>query len=233
MWKKVTLGGLVTATHLGHELHETGSMEHDALVKRAIFIGNSVEIREVFGFASPVEMLSAIKIYCCSFYGSMLWDLGGQGAIQVFNSCTTCVKLSWAVPRATRTYLVQQVLDSSLTSARVDILARFAGFFQGLRKSPSYEVAVMAGLAGRDIRSITGKNLKMLEEISGLDTWVYGSGRIKQELVKTEIVAVPPQDQWRVGYLARLLEERQLLHYGGNQEGEERVSGLIDSLCVN
>ena len=125
------------------------------------------------------------------------------------------------------TYLVQQVLDSGLTSARVDILARFAGFFQGLRKSPSYEVAVMAGLAGRDIRSTTGTNLKMLEENSGLDPWVYGSGRIKQELEKAEIVAVPPQDQWRVGYLARLFEERQLLHYWAIRKEKKGCQGLL------
>ena len=224
---------VATATHLGHELHETGTMEHDALVKRAIFIGNSLEIREAFAFASPVEILSAIKIYCCSFYGSMLWDLGGEGASQVFNSWTTGVRLTWGVPRATRSYLVQKVLDSGLTSARVDILARFAGFFQSLRKSPSYEVAVMAGLAGRDIRTTTGKNLKLLEELSGLDPWVFGSGRMKQELVKAETVEVPEQDLWRVDYLARLLEERQVLHYGGDREGEERVAALIDSLCVN
>ena len=130
--------------------------------------------------ASPVEILSAIKTYCCSFYGSMLWDLGGEGASQVFNSWTTGVRLTWGVPRATRSYLVQQVLGSGLTSARVDILARFAGFFQSLRKSPSYEVAVMAGLAGRDIRTTTGKNLKLVEELTGLDPWVFGSGRVKQ-----------------------------------------------------
>ena len=29
---------VATATHLGHELHESGSMEYDAVVKRAIFI---------------------------------------------------------------------------------------------------------------------------------------------------------------------------------------------------
>lgn len=82
-------------------------MEHDAHVKRAIFIDKSVEIRESLSFASPVEILSAIKVYCCSFYGSMLWDLGGDGASQVFNSWTTGVKLTWNVPRGTRSYLVQ------------------------------------------------------------------------------------------------------------------------------
>ena len=224
---------VATSTHLGHELHETGSTEHDAQVKRAIFIGNSVEIRESFSFASPVEVLSAIKTYCCSFYGSMLWDLGGEGASMVFNSWTTGVKLTWGVPRATRTFLVHQVLGSGFTSARVDILARFAGFFQSLRKSPSKEVVVMACIAGRDVRSNTGKNLRLLEKQSGLDPWAYGSARIKQELINRDIVSVPQQDQWRVSYLAKLLEERQVLHYGGDMEGEEQVSGLIDSLCIN
>ena len=48
---------VTTATHLGHELHESGTMEHDSLVKRAVFIRNSTEVREVFGFANPVEVL--------------------------------------------------------------------------------------------------------------------------------------------------------------------------------
>ena len=32
----------------------------------------SVEIEENFDFASPVEVLRAMKIYCISFYGCML-----------------------------------------------------------------------------------------------------------------------------------------------------------------
>ena len=75
-----------TATHLGHELHESGIMEHDAKVKRAEFIDKSVEVRETFQFASPVEVLQALKVYCSSFYGSMLWDLAANGASQVFNA---------------------------------------------------------------------------------------------------------------------------------------------------
>ena len=89
---------VATASHLGHELHESGNMEYDAVVKRAIFINKSVEIRENFHFASPVEILSAFKIYCSSFYGCMLWDLGGERAGQVFNAKTAAIKLAWDVP---------------------------------------------------------------------------------------------------------------------------------------
>jgi hypothetical protein len=135
-------------------------------------------VRETFSFAIPVDILSAVKIYCASFYGCMLWDLCGDGAIQVFNAWTTCVKLTWDVPRATRKYLVQQVLGAGLTSVKVDILARFAGFFAGLRKSLCYAVKVLANLAGRDIRSTTGRNLNLIREQSVW--WGQNQGRVCQ-----------------------------------------------------
>ena len=78
-----------SASHLGHELHESGTMEHDAKIKRAIFIRDSVEVRESFHFASPVEVLTALKLYCSSFYGCMLWDIDGEGASQVFYDWST------------------------------------------------------------------------------------------------------------------------------------------------
>ena len=222
-----------SATHLGHELHESCTMEHDAEVKRAIFIRNSLEIRESFSFANPVEILSAMKVYCSSFYGSMLWELGGEGANKVFNSWTTAVKLTWGVPRATRSYLVQQVLDSGLTSAKVDILSRYSGFFQGLRKSPSYEVSVMASLAGRDLGSVTGRNLKLIGDLAELDPWVVSSARLKEQLVSKLLVDVPPADQWRVPYLSSLLEMRHRYYYQGDSDSASEVSELINSLCIN
>ena len=222
-----------SANHLGHELHESGSKEHDASVNRATFIQQSVEVRETFHYASPVEVMSAIKVYCSSFYGCMLWDLRGEGAGQVFNAWSTAVKLAWPVPRATRTYLLQQVLSSGITSAKVDILARYANFYRGLRKSPCPEVAVMANIVGRDIRSTTGSNLKLLEESSGLDPWVFDSSRLKVELGQREIIDVPEQAQWRIKYLSRLLEQRQNHHYLGEVEQVKQMTDLIESLCIN
>ena len=222
-----------TATHLGHELSETGSMEQDAKVKRATFISRSVEIRETFKFASPVEVLHAMKVYCSSFYGCMLWDLAGEGATQVFNSWNTGIRLTWSVPRATRTYLVQQVLSAGLTSAKVDILARYRNFFHGLRQSPCYEVAVMANIAGRDLRSNTGSNLRLVQDSSGLDPWECSSVELKKMLHEKVQVPVPVQDRWRLQYLATLLAQRQELHYMGAVDEEEKLTVLIDSLCIN
>ena len=56
--------------------------------KRVEFIDDqSVDIRETFGFASPAEVLKAVKLYTGSHYGSMLWELGSGAADQYTLQC--------------------------------------------------------------------------------------------------------------------------------------------------
>jgi hypothetical protein len=89
-----------------------------------------------------------------------------------------------------------------------------------LEASGSHEVTVMANLAARDVRSTTGSNIKLLEDSSGLNPGEYGTFRMKQELEKKDVVDIPEQDNWRINYLASLLEQRQVQHYEGNVEEE-------------
>jgi hypothetical protein len=89
---------------------------------------------------------------------SYLWQ-----ALQVYNSWGTGVRLACDVLMATRGYLVQFILSCGLSSAKVDILSKFAGFFQGLRGSPCPEVSFMACLVGRDLRTVTERNLQLLQ----------------------------------------------------------------------
>ena len=44
----------------------------------------NVEMCTMFEWASPPDVLTALKTYCSSFYGSMLWDLDGFKASEVF-----------------------------------------------------------------------------------------------------------------------------------------------------
>ena len=91
----------------------------------------------------------------------------------------------------------------------------------------------MANLAGRAIRSTTGSNLAYLQECSGLDPWVFGSARLKEEILKKETVEIPPLAEWRISYLRNLLEQREMLHYMGDNDGKESVTILVNSLCIN
>ena len=82
----VDLPWVDTATHLGHELTSEANMDTDARIKRGIFISRSTEVRETFYFAHPFNILSAVLLYCCDYYGSMLWDFRSEATNMFFRS---------------------------------------------------------------------------------------------------------------------------------------------------
>ena len=221
---------VTSATHLGHEFHESGNMEYDATVKRAEFIRKSSDIRETFFFASPVEVLRAVKVFAGDLYGGNLWQLRSDKASQVFNAWNTCIKLAWQVPRSTHTYFVDRLLSSGISHVRDDILARYVTFIQSLRKSPSPEVSVLVHLVGRDIRTTTGNNLHLVRDLTGLDPWCCTSKQVKKVL-GGRLSVVPEQDMWRLPYLGKLLEQRGELHHQMMDTAE--LTELIESLCEN
>ena len=72
----------------------------------------------------------------------------------------------------------------------MDIITRYVGFYRSLVRPSSYEVAVLAGLVGQDIRSTTGSNLRLrlLRELTGLEPIAFGSSRLKEALIQAELV---------------------------------------------
>ena len=208
-------------------------MDQDAAVKRAKFIQSAVETKEVFKWAAPAEILKAMKIYCNSFYGSSLWELEGEKAMQVYRAWSTAVKHVWGCPQWTRSFLMQQVLSCGFTSAKVEILSRYVRFFRSLLCSTSKEVRVLSRLYARDVRSVTGKNLYYIAEITGLNPWVVPYSGLQAALIDEDTVQVPEQDRWRVPYLCSLLRQRGEAHHMAMEEEKQRLTELINSLVAN
>ena len=65
--------------------------------KRTDFISKSTDVRDMFKFAQPNQVLEAVRTYCCSMYGAMTWSLCSSQAMQVYNCWNTCVKLACLV----------------------------------------------------------------------------------------------------------------------------------------
>jgi hypothetical protein len=208
-------------------------MRQDCREKRAQYIDSSVKLREAFHFAHPHEQILATEKYCTALYGSNLWDLASPEAEMVFAAWRTGHKLAWGVHRGCRSYLVQQVLAPHVTSLRVQTLCKFRGFFRSLLDSPSPEVAVVARLAARDLRSSVGANLALIRRETGLDPWAAGPGHLRAALLAADRVEVPESDVWRVPYLWRLLAKRLQAHYTADTATEKGLQALIDSLVVN
>ena len=157
-----------------------------------------MEVRDSFGFATPPEVLTAMDTYCTSYYGCLAgWDLGSDASKSYFAAQKVGVKLAWGVPRATRTYLLQQCLAPGATSARAEVMGRFAGFFAGLRNAPSPEVRTVALLCARDMRTTTGRNVHTVEQASGLSVWNSTTSQIRNAIKVKETVPVPVGDMWK------------------------------------
>ena len=178
-------------------------------------------------------MVSIFAIYCSDFYGAMLWDLGGDKASHIFSAWDTAVKLTWSCPRWTKTFLLQQVLCSGVTSARTDILGRYGKFCRGLRTSVSQEIRVLFNFVARDLQCVTAKNLKLVSEgAAGLDPWTAGPVKLKEALQRNQLVSTPPQDAWKLPYLRSLLRQLQEAKYLVQEDRVKHTQNLIDSLVI-
>ena len=117
-----------------------------------------------------------------------------------------------------------------VTNAKNEIISRYGSFFQKLRCSASEEVRVLALIAGRYMRTTTGSNLRFIADETNIDPWVEKTWTFRNLLNKRKS-EVPVRDRWRLPYLSKLLEERQMLHYKGDDE--TMIQELINSLCSN
>ena len=200
----------------------------DIRMKRAAFIKNSSEVRTVFKFALPTQVLNAISIYSAHFYGAMLWDLSSDMAGQVYRSWNTCVKLVWDVPRSTHNYFVEHLLAKDFASVRKRILSQYVRFVQKLPRSTSKEIRILQSIVKNDVRSVTGRNCLMLAQEFNIDPNIVSSEQFKDMYHCYEL---PGLDSWRLSLLETLLQNRyEMLPCG---EDINVVSALIQSLCAS
>ena len=194
--------------------------------KRTQFIQNSTSVRETFKFADPEQVLQAVKVYCCDFYGSRLWDLYGDQAEQLYRCWNTCLKLSWDVPRSTHTFFVDGLLGCGFPTSRQQILSRYVKFYRSLLNSPSHEVAVVARLVGKDAKSVTGKNLLNIRLETKLNVFSAPLQKIKDAI---SLATPPAPEQWKLYLLDKYISRRKDLRT--RCEETNYLDNLIDSLC--
>jgi hypothetical protein len=79
------------------------------------------------------------------------------------------VKVAWDVPRATHTYLVDNLLSCGISNVKQQLVSRYVNFFKNLLKSDSREGKVVASIVARCARSPTGRNLMNIQVETGMD----------------------------------------------------------------
>ena len=117
-----------------------------------------------------------------------------------------------------------------MRNLKSSLMSRFQNFFLLLLESHSHEVKIMARLTSRDLRSSLGSNLRLIAETSNCDPWEVSNAELKYCLREGTRVSVPREDQWRIQYLAKLLNDRLEAYYTSNNSKDTILDTLITSL---
>ena len=222
---KEELPFVVNGTHLGHELHQSCQMSYDSRIKRAQFIDCSIEIRDIFAFALPEQVMKAVSLYALHCYGGMLWNFSDDNTGQFCRTFRTCAKLVYDVPRPTFTYIVENQLIKEYIPVRQELYSRYIKFHNGLKKSSSSEVRFLVNLIHFDVSSTTGKNLYVIQRETGCDPHEVMPQTIREVSL---LAGIPDQDG--IPYLEKLLKERTQMNY--ILEDTSDITKLINSLCT-
>jgi hypothetical protein len=190
------------------------------------FITDSTDIRDMFAWAHPMQVLQAIRVYSTSFYGCMLFNLYGEESKMIYRCWNTAAKLTWDVPWSTFTFLVDRVLSGDMASVRDGILTRYDMFLQSLHKSNSKEIRILASISSVDGRSTTESNTMKISRETDLDLRACSRQTVKNALSQR---TVPEEEEWRIPLLARLLKERRACIEA--EEDSKHLDSMIVVVC--
>ena len=104
----------------------------------------------------------------------------------------------------------------------------FVSFFWGHRTAPRHEVVTAALLLARDRRTTLARNISYVASQTYRDPWTASPQLVRSVIQQREAVELPPEEAWRLPYMAKLLSQ---LHTLALKDEEARVQLLIDSLC--
>ena len=119
-------------------------------------------------------------------------------------------------------------LAGALPSVKKKIMCQYVSFFQNLSRSSSREVRILSGIVSNDIQSVTGRNLANIARLFQLNPRMDPASAFK---VKDIGYMTPEEDQWRLPFLEKLLDQRREIWTC--EEETSHVDELIESLCTS
>ena len=119
-----------------------------------------------FGHVRPYLLCNLFKTYCCSYYGSPIWDM--SKSIDKIGSTWRCaLKRIWNVPRETHREIITLLSDS--IPIALSLYKRFLKFVKVAHNGPSITTKSVMKIAVHNPMSTFGKNCNLISHLFDLD----------------------------------------------------------------
>ena len=207
----------------GKQLPYVDSLNH---LGNTVQSGKVTSLNQEFYFCSPDIKSKLYNIYCCSFYGSSLWDLHSYECEKLYKSFNVAIRISSNIPRNSHRYLIEELIG--FPHPKVMLCARFVNFHKSLTSSKKQSIRLLAKLCSMDEKSRHKKNLSQIgkecnEEIKNLTPSI-----VKKNM---NYYRVPSNEEWRIPLLQNLLMVRAEKWFVPNFEDQE-LADLIHYVCT-
>ena len=133
------------------------------------------------------------------------------------------VKIMFDLPWGTHRYFVEPLTGDAHLSRM--LVKRYLSFIEMLETSKKTPLKTLLSIAKRDVRSITGSNLRRIMILSGRKSI--------DDLKDVDIPyhPVPPNEAWMIGFVRELLDQ----HHGGLEVPgllQTELDYILDYLCT-
>ena len=208
----------------------------DMKSKRARYIDNVHSLSQEFAWAHPAVKCQINDIYNTSIYGANLYPLGSKFHKQLINSHSTAVRLLWDLPRNTHRYLIESLSGRHL---QTKLLTNMLGFYRRLEGSHKPEVGNLFRIVRDDVRTTTGANCRILENI-GVEMGLipqegsFSEIELRQFKKMHRFAEVPSDEVYRIGLLNELLSIKTHFSYFEEEEfSVDDVNSMIIDICTS
>ena len=93
------------------------------------------------------------NIYCCSFYGSSIWDLSSQCGKKLYTAWNTAIN----VPRDMHSYLIESI--SQCLHVKSMLASRCVSFYENIQASSKLCIRFLSNLFKNYLNTVFGRNL--------------------------------------------------------------------------
>ena len=212
-----------TVRHLGTTVTNVDdcSMNQDLAEKRAAYIARNNELNQEYYYAHPETKVWLNSVFNTSFYGAPLWDMFSKTFQRLEKTWNVSVRIMLSLPRRTHRYLIEPL--SGKPHIVKALWKRFLKFVNNIMVGEKKVLRRVMEMIKRDTRSVTGRNLRHLKQMSpdfdesGLDVY---SKPYKE---------IPEEEEWRVPFIQELIEARKTGPF--DETTKEDLVEICDYVC--
>ena len=220
------------AKYLGNILSNIpDGFSKDAKQKRARNIERNIELNQEFPIAHPEVKCKINAIYNSSFPGSVLYDMTTDSFSQLVNTWSVSIRHMWGLPLQAHRYLIEQLGG---IHAQVMLITRYVKFIQNMvKKSPKIAVQFMLQKILRNASTVTGRNVRFIEDKIGCDITSVNPNMLKQKL---KFFDIREDDKWRVDLIKEIVNVKQNILEINNEDSflsNEQLQDIINFVSTS